>query len=156
MSARWARIERLRAFRGIAIAVLAVVAGTAALAEQDLPTDDQIQSAFGIGYDRLGLMEYCASQGFAGPADVANARRTVAAITGSMSVGAAAKAQEAFGRRGTIVGEQAVGLMDAGNPARPEVVPAGRTMSLADNARAQKTTERVLCSQMAAQMAPPP
>ena len=142
----------------VATALLFTVAcgGSITATAQDLPTDAQVQAAFGATYNHLGLMEYCATKGFATTADVANMRKVVAQITRSITVGAAARAQEAVGKGGTIVGEQIIGLMDSSNPARPEVVPAGKTMSLADNARAQKTTERVLCGQMAAQVAPLP
>ncbi|WP_174291997.1 hypothetical protein [Sphingomonas bacterium] len=129
---------------------------SAPAAAQDLPTDAQVQAAFGATYNHLGLMEYCAAKGFATAADVANTRKMVDAVTRGITVGAAARAQETVGEGGTIIGEQVIGLMDSSNPARPEVVPAGKTMSLADNARVQKTSERVLCGQMAAQGAPLP
>ncbi len=135
---------------------LACIASSRPALAQDIPTDTQVQQAFGTVYNHLGLIEYCAAKGFATAADVANARKSVDATTGGMSVGAAARAQEAVGRRGDIVGKQIIGLMDASNPARPEVVPEGRTMSLADNARSQKSSERTLCQQMAAQVEPLP
>ena len=134
----------------------ACISGSTTAVAQDLPTDALVQAAFGATYNHLGLMEYCAAKGFATAADVANTRKMVDAVTRGITVGAAARAQEAVGKGGIIVGEQIIGLMDSSNPARPEVVPAGRTMSLADNARAQKTSERVLCGQMADQVAPLP
>lgn len=73
-----------------------------------------------------------------------------------LKVEAMALAQEEIGRRGDIVGPRFIGLMDPSNPARPEVVPEGRTMSLADNARTQKSSQRTLCKQMAAQVEPMP
>ena len=121
---------------------------------QDLPTDAQMQAAFGTAYNHLGLMEYCAAKGFARSADVANTRRMVDATVVGMDVTAAARAQEAAGQHGNIVGKQLIGLMQSDNPAHPEMVPDRQTMSLADNARAQKTSERTLCRQMAAQVAP--
>jgi hypothetical protein len=139
-----------------AIIVLACSAGPVTAEDQDMPVGALIQEAIGIGYDRLGLMEYCAAHGSASADDVANVRKVAEGIAHGFSVGAAARAQEAVGRQGTIIGQQAIGLLDASNPARPEIVPAGKTMSLADNARAQGTTERVLCGQMAAQVAPLP
>ena len=121
---------------------------------QDLPTDDQIQAAFGVVYNHLGLMEYCAAKKFAKATDVANTRKVVKATVAGMNVSAASRAQETVGQHGTIIGEQLIGLMDPKNPAHPEMVPKGRTVSLADNAREQNTSERELCGQMAAQAAP--
>ena len=123
---------------------------------QDLSTDAQIQAAFGTVYNHLGLMEYCASKGYASVGDVANARKAAAAAIMGMNTTAVARAQEQVGVRGTIVGRQLVGLMDPANPAHPEMVRDGETMSLADNARAQHTTEQALCRQMAEQVAPLP
>lgn len=122
----------------------------APLHAQDLPTDEQLQAAFGASYNHLGLMEYCVDKGFAKFDDVVNARRTVAAIVAGMDVSAGTRAQQEIGRRGDIVGPQVIGLMGS-NPAHPEAVPEGQTMSLADNARAQKSSERILCKQMAEQ-----
>ena len=133
---------------------LACVADPGTAAAQDMPTDAQIQAAFGTVYNHLGLMEYCAAKGFATAADVANTRKVVAATIAGMEVSAAAHAQEAIGRRGQIVGKQLIGLMDLDNPAHPEMVLDGQNMSLADSARAQKISERKLCGQMAAQVAP--
>ncbi len=127
-------------------------AGTASA--QELPTDAQMQAAFGTAYNHLGLMEYCVGHGYAHAGDVANTRRMVEATVAGMDVSAAARGQQAVGQRGFVIGEQLVGRMDPGNPSHPEMVPAGRTMSLADNARAQKTSVRELCAQMAAQVAP--
>ena len=123
---------------------------------QDLPTDAQLQAAFGTMYNRLGLIEYCADKGFATAADVVNTRRMVDATVAGMTVEDAAREQEHIGRRGNIVGPQLIGLLDISNPSRPEVVPEGQTMSLANNARAQKSSERELCRQMAAQVQPAP
>lgn len=138
---------------GCAIASAAFVSASHA---QELPTDAELQMAFGTVYNHLGLMEYCASKGFAGAVDIANTRKMVDVTIAGMSVDAAARAQEDVGRRGDIVGPQFIGLLDSSNPARPEVVPAGRIMSLANNARAQKLSERTLCAQMAAQVEPLP
>jgi hypothetical protein len=44
----------------------------APLQAQELPTDDQIPTAFGAVYNRLGLMECCQSKDFADASDVAN------------------------------------------------------------------------------------
>ena len=121
---------------------------------QDLPTDAQMQAALGTVYNHLGLLEYCHARGFATAPDVANMQGVVKSATQGMPVTAEARAKEAVRRGGVIVGPQVIGLLDAGNPARPEKVPDGRTMTLADNARAQKTTEQALCRQMAAQVAP--
>jgi fructose-specific component phosphotransferase system IIB-like protein len=74
----------------------------------------------------------------------------VATLQG-MSVMAAAREKQEIGRRGDIVGPQIIGLMGSGNAAGPEEVLEGQTISLADNARAQNTSERVLCRQMAEQ-----
>ena len=121
---------------------------------QDLPTDAQMQAAFGSVYNHLGLLEYCRAKGFATAADVANMQGVVRSTTQGTTVTTEARAKEAVGRGGVIVGPQVIGLLDASNPARPEKVPDGRTMTLANNARAQKTTEQTLCRQMAAQVAP--
>jgi hypothetical protein len=132
----------------------AIVAGALALGPsqaQELPTDQQLQTAFGSVYNHLGLMEYCMGKGFAAAVDVANTRKSVVATIAGMTVTPAAFAQQAVGRRGNIVGPQVIGLMDSSNPARPEEVREGQTMSLADNARAQKSSERTLCRQMAEQ-----
>jgi hypothetical protein len=118
---------------------------------QELPTDDQLQAAFGAVYNRLGLMEYCSSKGFANASDVANTRKTAVATVMGMSVTAAALGKQETGRRGIVVGPQFIGLMGSGEPARPEEVREKQTMSLADNARVQKSSERVLCKQMAGQ-----
>jgi hypothetical protein len=118
---------------------------------EELSTDDQLQAAFGAVYNRLGLMEYCRSKRFADASDVANTRRTVVATLMGMSATAAALEKQEIGRRGDVVGPQFIGLMGSGNPARPEEVREGETMSLADNARAQNSSERVLCRQMAQQ-----
>lgn len=138
-----------------------VVAGAIALSidanqarAQDLPTDTQIQAAFGVSYNHLGLMQYCAARKFATAADVANSRKVVEATVAGMNVSPAARAQQEVGQHGTIIGKQIIGLMDPRNPAHPEMVPEGQTMSLADNAKAQHTSERALCRQMAAQAAP--
>lgn len=141
---------------GFAICAVASSALSSEVQAQELPTDAQLQMAFGTVYNHLGLMEYCASKGFASAADVANTRKMVDVTIAGMKVEAMALAQEEIGRRGEIVGPQFIGLMDSSNPARPEVVPEGRTMSLADNARAQKSSERTLCTQMAAQVEPMP
>ena len=135
----------------IACSALVCTLGVAPLQAQELPTDDQLQAAFGAVYNRLGLMEYCQTKGFSDASDVANTRRMVAATLKGMSITAAALEKQELGRRGDIVGPQVIGLMGSGNPARPEEVLDGRTMSLADNARAQNTSERVLCRQMAEQ-----
>jgi hypothetical protein len=131
----------------------AILAGALALGPlqaQD-PTDQQLQTAFGSVYNHLGLMEYCMGKGFATAVDVANTRKSVVATIAGMTVTPAAFAQQAVGRRGDIVGPQVIGLMDSSNPARPEEVREGQTTSLADNARAQKSSERTLCRQMAEQ-----
>ncbi|WP_174298141.1 hypothetical protein [Sphingomonas bacterium] len=73
---------------------LACIASSRPALAQDIPTDTQVQQAFGRVYNHLGLIEYCAAKGFATAADIANARKTVDATTGGMSVGAAARAQE--------------------------------------------------------------
>lgn len=78
------------------------------LQAQDLPSDEQLQRAFGATYNRLGLIEYCAANGFANTGDVANARRIVAATLSGMTATPAALAQQEIGRRGTIVGPQVV------------------------------------------------
>ncbi len=121
------------------------------LQAQELPTDQQLQTAFGSVYNHLGLMEHCMGKGFATAVDVANTRKSVVATIAGMTVTPKAFAQQAVGRRGDIVGPQVIGLMDSSNPARPEEVREGQTMSLADNARAQKSSERTLCRQMAEQ-----
>jgi hypothetical protein len=118
---------------------------------QELPTDDQLQTVFGAVYNRLGLMEYCRSKGFASASDVANTRKTVVATIMGVSVTVAALGKRETGRRGIVVGPQFIGLMGSSDPARPEEVRDGQTMSLADNARAQKSSERALCKQMAEQ-----
>jgi hypothetical protein len=123
----------------------------APLQAQELPSDNRLQAAFGAVYNRLGLMEYCQTKGFADASDVANTRRTVVATLMGMSVTAAALEKQEMGRRGDIVGPQVIGLMGSGNPARPEEVLEGQTMSLGRNARAQNTSERVLCRHMAEQ-----
>ncbi len=118
---------------------------------QELPTDQQLQTAFGAVYNRLGLIEYCAGQGFVTATDVSNARRAVTATIAGMRVSKSALAQQGVGRSGNIVGPQIIGLMDPGNPTHPEEVAEGQTMSLERNARAQMSSERVLCEQMAEQ-----
>jgi hypothetical protein len=123
---------------------------------QDLPTDAQLQAAFGTLYNRLGLMEYCADKGFSTPVDVANTRRMVDVTVAGLKVEDTTRAQQDIGRRGDIVGPQSIGLLDMSNPARPEVLLEGQTMSLAGNARAQQSSERALCRQMAAQVEPLP
>ncbi len=133
---------------------LACAANPGTADAQGLPTDAQVQAAFGTVYNHLGLMEYCAAKRYANATDVARTRAMVGATIAGITVVAAARAQEAVGRRGDIVGQQLIGLMDPSNPAHPEMVPDGQTMSLADNARAQNTSERALCGQMAAQVAP--
>ncbi|RZL80239.1 MAG: hypothetical protein EOP66_06640, partial [Sphingomonas sp.] len=45
-----------------------ILAGALALGPlqaQELPTDQQLQTAFGSVYNHLGLMEYCMGKGFA-------------------------------------------------------------------------------------------
>ena len=119
-----------------------------------LPSDAQVQAAFGVAYNHLGLMEYCAAKKFATAVDVVNARKVLDAGIAGMSVGPTARAQQAVGQHGTIIGKQLIGLMNTEDPTHPEMVPEGQTVSLADNARAQHTSERTLCHQMAAQVAP--
>jgi len=126
-------------------------ASVGSLQAQDLPSDEQLQRAFGATYNRLGLIEYCAANGFANAGDVANARRIVAATLSGMTATPATLAQQEVGRRGTIVGPQVIGLMNPADPAHPEEVREGQTMSLAENARAQKLSERTLCKQMTEQ-----
>lgn len=123
---------------------------------QGIPTDAQLQAAFATLYNRLGLMEYCADSGLSTLVDVANTRRMVDSTVAGMTVEDATRMQQSVGRRGYIIGPQTIGLLDVSNPARPEVVGAGETMSLADNARAQKSSERDLCMQLAAQVEPLP
>lgn len=117
---------------------------------QDFPTDGQVQAAFGTLYDHLGLLEYCAAKGYASAADVDAVRLEVRTVVAGTQVSPEARAREAQGRRGEVIGRQIVGLMRPG-PAHPELVPEGRTATLADVARAQGITERALCGQMAAQ-----
>ena len=119
-----------------------------------MPNGAQMQAAFGSLYNHLGLLEYCQSRGFASATDITNMRAVVKAQTGGIIVTADARAKEGPGRQGMIVGPQVIGLLDSSNPARPEKVPDGQTMTLAVNAHAQKTTEQALCRQMAAQAAP--
>ena len=143
----------------VAIGVCLVLAGTTQAQVPDLfPTDAQMQTAFGTVYNHLGLMEYCAGKGYAKESDVANSRKQVAAIMAHNVADATARSKEQLGAQGLIVGKQMIGLMDldSKNPAHPEIVAEGKVMSLADNARAQRTTEQVLCRQMAEQAAPPP
>ncbi|WP_260599460.1 hypothetical protein [Sphingomonas endolithica] len=142
---------RIALARCRAYCALACTLSFAPLQAQDIPTDDQLQAAFGAVYNRLGLMEYCTRKGFADAGDVANTRKTVVATIAGMSVTAVALGQQEVGRRGDIVGPQIIGLMGSGNPARPGEVREGQTMSLADNARAQHSSERLLCNQMAEQ-----
>ncbi|MET3726235.1 hypothetical protein [Sphingomonas trueperi] len=126
-------------------------ASVGSLQAQDLPSDEQLQRAFGATYNRLGLIEYCAANGFANTGDVVNARRIVAATLSGMTATPAALAQQEVGRRGTIVGPQVIGLMNPADPAHPEEVREGQRISLAENARAQKLSERTLCKQMTEQ-----
>ena len=79
----------------------------------------------------------------------------MAAIMG-MNTTVATRAQEQVGARGIIVGRQVVGRMDPANPAHPEMVPEEHRMSLAENARARRTTEEALCGHMAEQARPLP
>ena len=132
-------------------AILTGALAVGPLKAQELPTDQQLQAAFGAVHNHLGLMEYCMGKGFATDVDVANTRKSVVAAIAGMTVGPAMLALQVVGRRGDIVGPQLIGLMDSSNPARPEEVREGQTMSLADNARAQNSSERVLCKQMAEQ-----
>ncbi len=99
----------------------------------DFPTDTQMQGAYGTVYNHLGLMEYCAGKGYAKASDVANSRKQVAAIMGHNIASASARAREKLGAQGIILGKQMIGLMDLDNknPAHPEMVPEGKTMSLA-------------------------
>ncbi|MGI4799093.1 MAG: hypothetical protein ACRYG8_34660 [Janthinobacterium lividum] len=138
-----------------------LVAGTVAFSvglsqasAQDIPTDTQIQAAFGVAYNHLGLMQYCAAKKFASAADVANTRKVLDATITGMDVSPTARAQQAVGQHGNIIGRQLIGLMDPQSSTHPEMVPEGQTVSLADNAHAQHTSERTLCRQMAAQAAP--
>jgi hypothetical protein len=138
----------------------ALILGTASIGSplrrvqaQDLPSDDQLQKAFGAAYNHLGLIEYCADRGYANAGDIANARQTVVALLGGMPAAPSARALEGVGQHGTIVGPQVVGLMDSSNPMRPEEVRDGQSMTLAENARLQKSSERALCRQMADQAA---
>ena len=110
----------------------------------------QIQAAFGVAFNHLGLMQYCAAKKFATIADVANTRKVVDATVAGMDVSPAARAQQAVGQHGNIIGKQLIGLMDPQNQINPEMVPEGQTVSLADNAHAQHTSKRTLCRQMAA------
>jgi hypothetical protein len=126
-------------------------ASVGSLQAQDLPSDEQLQRAFGATYNRLGLIEYCVANGFANTGDVANARRIVAATLSGMTATPAALAQQEVGRRGTIVGPQVIGLMNPADPAHLEEVREGQRISLAENARAQKLSERTLCKQMTEQ-----
>jgi len=71
---------------------------------QDLPTDVQIQAAFGVAYNHLGLMEYCAAKRFASTADVANTRKVVDVTVAGMDVSPTARAQQAVGRHGSHSG----------------------------------------------------
>jgi len=137
----------------VACGMLAGAVSLGTVQAQELPTDRQLQAAFGAVYNRLGLMEYCAAKRFADAGDVANSRRSVTATIAGMAVAAEARAQQAVGRRGHIVGPQVIGLMNSSNRDRPEELGEGQTMSLADNARAQQSTERTLCRQMADQAA---
>lgn len=137
--------------RQLASGVLAGALSLGPLQSQELPTDQQLQTAFGSVYNHLGLIEYCMNKGFATAVDVANTRKSVDATIAGMAVSPSALAQQAVGRQGDIVGPQIIGLMDSSNPARPEEVREGQTMSLFDNARAQQSSERILCRQMAEQ-----
>lgn len=140
---------------GVPVVLFGMLA-TPSLAGQDvLPSDAEMQKALGGAYNHLGLIEYCADHGYASDADVAQARKVAAIIVGTLTPEPAALEQEGTGRDGTIIGLQIVGRMDLTNAAHPEVVPEGRTMLFADNARAQKLTERELCQQMVAQMQSP-
>ncbi|WP_206237903.1 hypothetical protein [Novosphingobium terrae] len=144
---------------GVVAPLFGILASTAISplqAAQDVfPSDAEMQKALGGAYNHLGLIEYCADHGHASEADVVQARKVTSIIVGNLTVEPAALAQEDAGRDGTIVGLQIVGRMDLTNAAHPEVVPDGRTMLFADNARAQKLTERELCQQMVAQMQSP-
>ena len=107
-----------------------------------------------MAYNHLGLMQYCAAKKFASAADVANTRKVLDATITGMDVSPTARAQQAVGQHGNIIGRQLIGLMDPQSSTHPEMVPEGQTVSLADNAHAQHTSERTLCRQMAAQVAP--
>jgi hypothetical protein len=143
----WMRTFYLKRMVGVALGTASVCS----LQAQDLPSDEQLQRAFGATYNRLGLIEYCVAKGFANTGDVANARRIVVATLSGMTATPAARAQQEVGRRGTIVGPQVIGLMNPADPAHPEEVGEGQAMLLAENARAQKLSERTLCKQMTEQ-----
>ena len=83
-----------------------LVAGTFALSvglnqasAQDVPTDTQIQAAFGVAYNHLGLMQYRAAKKFATVAEVANTRKVVEATVAGMNVSPTARAQQVIGGR---------------------------------------------------------
>lgn len=137
----------LKLMVGIALGTASV----SSLQAQELPSDEGLQRAFGATYNRLGLIEYCVANGFANTGDVANARRIVAATLSGMTATPAALAQQEVGRRGTIVGPQVIGLMNPADPAHPEEVREGQTISLAENAQVQRLSERTLCKQMTEQ-----
>ena len=58
---------------------------------QDLPTDAQLQAAFGVAYNHLGLMQYCAAKKLATSTDVANSRKILNATVAGMDVSPAAR-----------------------------------------------------------------
>ncbi|MET3710440.1 hypothetical protein ABIC65_001120 [Sphingomonas trueperi] len=138
-------------YRKLMVGVALGTASVSRLQAQDLPSDERLQRAFGATYNRLGLIEYCVAKGFANTGDVANARRTVAATLSGMTATPAALAQQEVGRRGIIVGPQVIGLMNPADPAHPEEVREGQMISLAENARVQRLSERTLCKQMTEQ-----
>jgi hypothetical protein len=144
--------------RAVLFAVATMTTGvmTGAVQAQDLlPSDAEMQKALGGAYNHLGLIEYCADHGHATAQDVTQAHKVTETLVGTLTPEPAAMAQEKDGREGTIIGLQIVGRMDLASVGHPEIVPEGRTMSFADNARAQKLTERELCQQMVAQMQTP-
>lgn len=135
--------------------VLASVMTGAVQAQDILPSDAEMQKALGGAYNHLGLIEYCADHGHATAQDVVQAHKVTETLVGTLTPEPAAMAQEKAGREGTIIGLQIVGRMELAEAEHPEIVPEGRTMTFADNARAQKLTERELCQQMVAQMQAP-
>lgn len=140
--------------RAVLFAVALTMTG-AVQAQDILPSDAEMQKALGGAYNHLGLIEYCADQGHATAQDVEQAHKVTATLVGTLTPEPAAMAQEKVGREGTIIGLQIVGRMELASATHPEIVPEGRTMSFADNARAQKLTEGELCQQMVAQMQAP-
>lgn len=102
--------------RSIAVlaAALGLVVAAGPLSAQETGAEDQARAAYLAAYNQLGILEYCASQGYV-PADAVELQSKMMALLPTPPDPSGAPEAQETGRQGTIAaGDQTMDITGAG------------------------------------------